>query len=172
MACALQAVVAAANTCTFPTQRFFNTKYHSVSKRSSSLSFTVRASTEDPDCNDEECAPDKEVGLLFLLGLSFTSISFYFFLSLITGTNCNYTMFNYDFFHILKLLRNCEFNHITIILTVSPLVYALSGVENIDYRKNIRIQELCFVKQLSERSLYFFGKENLEEEWICCIKNY
>ena len=81
-------------------------------------------------------------------------------------------MFNYDFFHILKLLRNCEFNHITIILTVSPLVYALSGVENIDYRKNIRVQELCFVKQLSERSLYFFGKETLEEEWICCIKNY
>ena len=79
MACALQAVVAAANTCTFPTQRFFNSKYHSVSKRSSSLSFTVRASTEDPDCNDEECAPDKEVGLLFLLGLSFTSISCYFF---------------------------------------------------------------------------------------------
>ncbi|XP_030966681.1 protein MAINTENANCE OF PSII UNDER HIGH LIGHT 1 [Quercus lobata] len=63
MACALQAVVAAANTCTFPTQRFFNTKYHSVSKRSSSLFFRVRASTEeDPDCNDEECAPDKEVG--------------------------------------------------------------------------------------------------------------
>lgn len=64
MACALQAVIAAANTCTFPTQRFFNSKYHSVSKRSSSLFFTVRASTEEPDCNDEECAPDKEVGLL------------------------------------------------------------------------------------------------------------
>nr|XP_023875347.1 protein MAINTENANCE OF PSII UNDER HIGH LIGHT 1-like isoform X2 [Quercus suber] len=63
MACALQAVIAAANTCTFPTQRFFHSKYHSVSKRSSSLFFTVRASTEeDPDCNDEECAPDKEVG--------------------------------------------------------------------------------------------------------------
>uniref|UniRef100_A0A2N9HNB1 Uncharacterized protein n=1 Tax=Fagus sylvatica TaxID=28930 RepID=A0A2N9HNB1_FAGSY len=61
MACASQAVIAAANTCTFPTQRFFN-KYHSVSKRSSTLLFTVRATTEDPECNVEECAPDKEVG--------------------------------------------------------------------------------------------------------------
>ncbi|KAF5469863.1 hypothetical protein F2P56_010421 [Juglans regia] len=62
MACASQAVMAAANTCTFPTQRWFNNKYQSVSKVRTSSLFTVKASTEDADCNVEECAPDKEVG--------------------------------------------------------------------------------------------------------------
>ncbi|KAG2668969.1 hypothetical protein I3843_14G012400 [Carya illinoinensis] len=62
MACASQAVMAAANTCTFPTQRWFNNKYQSVSKVRTSSLFTVKASTEETDCNVEECAPDKEVG--------------------------------------------------------------------------------------------------------------
>lgn len=61
MACASQAVIAAANTCTFPTQRFFNRYQYGSKVRSSSL-FSIRASTEDSDCNVEECAPDKEVG--------------------------------------------------------------------------------------------------------------
>ncbi|KAI4332923.1 hypothetical protein L6164_017792 [Bauhinia variegata] len=59
MASALQATVAA-NTCAFSSGRFF-VKHQSASKRNSYL-FIVRASSDDPDCNEEECAPDKEVG--------------------------------------------------------------------------------------------------------------
>ncbi|KAF7836249.1 protein MAINTENANCE OF PSII UNDER HIGH LIGHT 1-like [Senna tora] len=59
MACALQATLAA-NTCAISTRKFF--VKHRRSSRRSSCSFTVRASSEDDDCNDEECAPDKEVG--------------------------------------------------------------------------------------------------------------
>ncbi|KAJ1432604.1 hypothetical protein SESBI_06570 [Sesbania bispinosa] len=59
MACALQATLAA-NTCAFSSRRF-SVKHQKISKRSSYL-FTVRASSDDSDCNEEECAPDKEVG--------------------------------------------------------------------------------------------------------------
>ncbi|KAJ7982388.1 proline-rich family protein [Quillaja saponaria] len=45
---------------TFFFWRFFK-KHQRVNKRSSYL-LKVRAATEDTDCNDEECAPDKEVG--------------------------------------------------------------------------------------------------------------
>ncbi|KAE8038453.1 hypothetical protein FH972_010961 [Carpinus fangiana] len=61
-ACASQAVIAAANTCNFPTQRFFSNRYQCVSKVRTSNVFTIKASTEETDCNVEECAPDKEVG--------------------------------------------------------------------------------------------------------------
>ncbi|PQQ08585.1 uncharacterized protein Pyn_10774 [Prunus yedoensis var. nudiflora] len=59
MATAAQAVIAANTfTCTFPTQRsiFFSKRIQKVNH------LTVRASTEETDCNVEECAPDKEVG--------------------------------------------------------------------------------------------------------------
>ncbi|KAK7271512.1 hypothetical protein RJT34_27475 [Clitoria ternatea] len=59
MACALQATLAA-NMCAFSSRRF-SLKYQKTSKRRSCL-FTVRASSDDSDCNEEECAPDKEVG--------------------------------------------------------------------------------------------------------------
>ncbi|KAI4323591.1 hypothetical protein L6164_023184 [Bauhinia variegata] len=59
MACALQATVAA-NTCAFSSRRFF--VEHQRASRRNSFFFTVRASSDDSDCNDEECAPDKEVG--------------------------------------------------------------------------------------------------------------
>lgn len=49
-----------ANTCTFTSPRFFK-KCLSLNRQNLKL-FTVRASSDDPDCNDEECAPDKEVG--------------------------------------------------------------------------------------------------------------
>lgn len=61
MACTSQAVIAAANTYTLPKQRLFGIKYQSVSKLRSSSFYTVKASSEDSDCNVEECAPDKEV---------------------------------------------------------------------------------------------------------------
>ncbi|CAB4268368.1 unnamed protein product [Prunus armeniaca] len=59
MATAAQAVIAANTfTCTFPTQKsfFFSKRVQKVNH------LTVRASTEETDCNVEECAPDKEVG--------------------------------------------------------------------------------------------------------------
>ncbi|RDX61205.1 hypothetical protein CR513_60583 [Mucuna pruriens] len=59
MACALQATLAA-NTYAFSSRRF-SLKHQKASKRRFSL-FTVRADSDDSDCNDEECAPDKEVG--------------------------------------------------------------------------------------------------------------
>ncbi|KAB1223168.1 hypothetical protein CJ030_MR2G006083 [Morella rubra] len=62
MACTSQAVIAAANTYTFPKQRLFGIKYQSACKLRSSSFYTVKASSEDSDCNVEECAPDKEVG--------------------------------------------------------------------------------------------------------------
>lgn len=64
-ACASQAVLAAANTCNFPTQRFFNNRYQCVSKLRTSSVFTIKASSEEAECNVEECAPDKEV-IIFL----------------------------------------------------------------------------------------------------------
>ncbi|XP_065868893.1 protein MAINTENANCE OF PSII UNDER HIGH LIGHT 1 [Euphorbia lathyris] len=61
MAIASQAMISA-NTCTFSTSpRVFN-KFQTLNRRNFKL-FTVRASsTNDDNCNDEECAPDKEVG--------------------------------------------------------------------------------------------------------------
>ncbi|EEF36802.1 protein MAINTENANCE OF PSII UNDER HIGH LIGHT 1 [Ricinus communis] len=59
MACASRAMITA-NTCTFTSPRFFK-KYQTFNRRSLKL-FTIRAETDDADCNDEECAPDKEVG--------------------------------------------------------------------------------------------------------------
>ncbi|MED6205805.1 3'-5' DNA helicase [Stylosanthes scabra] len=63
MACALQANVGA-NTCTFSAATsLFSFKNRRANHRRSSFFFTVRASSsDDADCNDEECAPDKEVG--------------------------------------------------------------------------------------------------------------
>ncbi|CAJ1958787.1 unnamed protein product [Sphenostylis stenocarpa] len=59
MACAFHATLAA-NSCAFSSRRF-SLKYPKTSKRRFSL-FTVRADSDDSDCNEEECAPDKEVG--------------------------------------------------------------------------------------------------------------
>ncbi|XP_045821023.1 protein MAINTENANCE OF PSII UNDER HIGH LIGHT 1 [Trifolium pratense] len=59
MACSLQATISA-NTCGFSTRKF-SMKHQKISKRSSCM-FIVRASSDDSDCNEEECAPDKEVG--------------------------------------------------------------------------------------------------------------
>uniref|UniRef100_A0A5B7BPB8 Proline-rich family protein n=1 Tax=Davidia involucrata TaxID=16924 RepID=A0A5B7BPB8_DAVIN len=57
MACASQAMISA-NSYTL----FFN-KYQKEAKKKQSLNlFRIRASSEDPDCNVEECAPEKEVG--------------------------------------------------------------------------------------------------------------
>jgi hypothetical protein len=62
MACSLQATIAAANTCGFSTRKF-SMKQQKISKRSSCM-FIVRASSDESDCNEEECAPDKEVSKL------------------------------------------------------------------------------------------------------------
>ncbi|XP_057458394.1 protein MAINTENANCE OF PSII UNDER HIGH LIGHT 1 [Lotus japonicus] len=59
MSCALQATLAS-NTCAFSSRRL-SLNNQKFSKRSSYL-LTVRANSDDADCNDEECAPDKEVG--------------------------------------------------------------------------------------------------------------
>ncbi|TKY49748.1 hypothetical protein E2542_SST27192 [Spatholobus suberectus] len=59
MACALQATLAA-NTYAFSSRRF-SLKYQKTSKRRTCF-FSVRAASDDSDCNEEECAPDKEVG--------------------------------------------------------------------------------------------------------------
>ncbi|CAL0328800.1 unnamed protein product [Lupinus luteus] len=61
MASALQTSVAAC-TCTFSTTRSFSMKHLRPNTRPSSFFFRVRASSDDDDCNDQECAPDKEVG--------------------------------------------------------------------------------------------------------------
>ncbi|KAK7401386.1 hypothetical protein VNO78_12816 [Psophocarpus tetragonolobus] len=59
MACAFQATIAA-NTYVF-SSRSFSLKHQNTSKRRFCL-LTVRADSGDPDCNEEECAPEKEVG--------------------------------------------------------------------------------------------------------------
>ncbi|QCD95523.1 protein MAINTENANCE OF PSII UNDER HIGH LIGHT 1 [Vigna unguiculata] len=59
MACAFHATLAA-NSCAFSSRRF-SLKHPKTSKRRFGL-FTVRADSDDSDCNEEECAPDKEVG--------------------------------------------------------------------------------------------------------------
>ncbi|XP_062001294.1 protein MAINTENANCE OF PSII UNDER HIGH LIGHT 1 [Rosa rugosa] len=59
MASAAHALMAANTfTRTFPTQNtfFFSKRHHKINH------LTIRASTEDADCNVEECAPEKEVG--------------------------------------------------------------------------------------------------------------
>ncbi|KAK7256942.1 hypothetical protein RIF29_30557 [Crotalaria pallida] len=62
MASALQASLAACS-CTFSTTRSFSMKHLRSSNKPSTWFFSVRASSnDDDDCNDEECAPDKEVG--------------------------------------------------------------------------------------------------------------
>ncbi|RQO84356.1 hypothetical protein POPTR_001G032200v4 [Populus trichocarpa] len=53
-----------ANTCTLTSKRLFK-KYTYGSKRNLKL-FTIRASSDDSDCNTEECAPEKEVGMVSL----------------------------------------------------------------------------------------------------------
>ncbi|XP_059652046.1 protein MAINTENANCE OF PSII UNDER HIGH LIGHT 1 [Cornus florida] len=58
MTCASQAMISA-NTC-----NLFFKQYHKDSKKKQQHLnlFTVRASSDESDCNVEECAPDKEVG--------------------------------------------------------------------------------------------------------------
>ncbi|KAJ8625427.1 hypothetical protein MRB53_033957 [Persea americana] len=58
MACAASQSMISANSSAFPFQR---TLKRIQNKERSSL-LLVRASTEETDCNVEECAPDKEVG--------------------------------------------------------------------------------------------------------------
>ncbi|XP_044460775.1 protein MAINTENANCE OF PSII UNDER HIGH LIGHT 1 [Mangifera indica] len=59
MASASQAILSA-NTFT-SSNLFFSTKLKHKPVRNLNL-FAVRASSDDSDCNEEECAPDKEVG--------------------------------------------------------------------------------------------------------------
>ncbi|CAK7336457.1 unnamed protein product [Dovyalis caffra] len=59
MACASQAMISA-NTCTLNSPRLFK-KYTNGNKRNLKP-FSIRAASDDPDCNTEECAPEKEVG--------------------------------------------------------------------------------------------------------------
>ncbi|KAG6781609.1 hypothetical protein POTOM_014520 [Populus tomentosa] len=59
MACASQAMISA-NTCALTSPRLFK-KYTNGNKRNSKL-FTIKASSDDAECNTEECAPEKEVG--------------------------------------------------------------------------------------------------------------
>ncbi|KAI3416625.1 uncharacterized protein J3R85_015247 [Psidium guajava] len=65
MGCASQALMntlISANGCAFnPSPRFFSRR-HQPLKKQEPKPFAVRASTDDADCNVEECAPDKEVG--------------------------------------------------------------------------------------------------------------
>lgn len=63
MACASQALIAA-NSCSFPSQRAIRKSQRLFNQSASNLVCTVRASSEDSDCNVDECAPDKEVGPL------------------------------------------------------------------------------------------------------------
>jgi len=75
MACALQATLAA-NAYVFSSRRF-SLKLQKNSKRRFSL-FTVRVDSDESDCNEEECAPDKEVSsLVFLTNLDFVRVLFY-----------------------------------------------------------------------------------------------
>ncbi|XP_010930588.1 protein MAINTENANCE OF PSII UNDER HIGH LIGHT 1 [Elaeis guineensis] len=59
MACSSQSLISA-NTCVFPSKRILR-KPQRIVQWNTRL-FTVNASTEESDCNAEECAPDKEVG--------------------------------------------------------------------------------------------------------------
>lgn len=61
MACASQALIAA-NSCSFPSHRIIRKSQRLFNQSASNLVFTVRASSEDSECNVDECAPDKEVG--------------------------------------------------------------------------------------------------------------
>ncbi|KAE8714741.1 hypothetical protein F3Y22_tig00110194pilonHSYRG00143 [Hibiscus syriacus] len=63
MAFASQAMISTNSYAfTSPTLLFFN-KYSKLNKTRQFNFFTVRASSDEPDdCNEEECAPDKEVG--------------------------------------------------------------------------------------------------------------
>ncbi|KAA0034777.1 hypothetical protein IC582_022649 [Cucumis melo] len=61
MACASQTLIAA-NSCSFPSHRAMRKSQRLFSQNTSNLVLTVRASSEDSDCNVDECAPDKEVG--------------------------------------------------------------------------------------------------------------
>lgn len=65
MACGTTAAQAMLATNAFPNQRsFFNlSRFHRVGLiHQNSRLLTVRASSDDSDCNVEECAPEKEVG--------------------------------------------------------------------------------------------------------------
>ncbi|KAJ0045336.1 hypothetical protein Pint_05621 [Pistacia integerrima] len=57
MTSALQAILSAN---TFPSSNLFFSPKHKPVKNFNQ--FAVRASSDDSDCNEEECAPDKEVG--------------------------------------------------------------------------------------------------------------
>lgn len=92
--CASQAIISA-NSYAFssPKLLFFSSKYKN--KRNVNL-FTVRASSDESDCNDEECAPDKEVMLLLFHQVSafsfFTQIRLVLFLvfaSINVRLHCN-----------------------------------------------------------------------------------
>ncbi|XP_022138876.1 uncharacterized protein LOC111009949 [Momordica charantia] len=61
MACASQALIAP-NACSFSSQRAIKKSQRFFYQSCSNFVFTVRASSEDSDCNVDECAPDKEVG--------------------------------------------------------------------------------------------------------------
>ncbi|KAF9592129.1 hypothetical protein IFM89_012558 [Coptis chinensis] len=60
MVCATQSMISA-STCAFPSHKFFK------KLKPSATLFRIRASAKtEEDCNDEECAPDKEVGKVSL----------------------------------------------------------------------------------------------------------
>lgn len=63
MASTLQSMLSANSCYTFISPRFLNN--HQKTKKQSCELFRVRASSDDSDCNDEECAPDKEVFLYY-----------------------------------------------------------------------------------------------------------
>lgn len=67
MASTLQSMISANSCYTFISPRFLNN--HQKTKKQSCELFRVRASSDDSDCNDEECAPDKEVFLYFFFSL-------------------------------------------------------------------------------------------------------
>ena len=72
MACGTTGAQAMLATNAFPNQRsFFNlSRSHRVGLiHQNSRLLTVRTSSEDSDCNVEECAPEKEVSLSLCLSL-------------------------------------------------------------------------------------------------------
>ncbi|OMP09294.1 hypothetical protein COLO4_05616 [Corchorus olitorius] len=66
MACASQAMISSANSYAFTSPKLLNKFSYKLNKTRQFQQFrffTVRASSdESEDCNEEECAPDKEVG--------------------------------------------------------------------------------------------------------------
>lgn len=77
MACASQALMnntmISANSSLFnPSPAWF---FNRPRRKQFPKLFTVRASTEDSDCNEEECAPDKEVGKSSVAVVSFQGAS-------------------------------------------------------------------------------------------------